>query len=163
VTAKASETGRRFHIRDALVRKGTETVTNGQPITLTAGTVSYTSNNVNQLTTSGYAYDADGNMTSFKTPDGYAATATYDAENRLSTVTYTDSNNIQHNYSFTYDADGLIAKQVIDGVETRFVRAGYLILQERDASNNVTRSYVWDGISPGGPFDFAQGRRWRVA
>ena len=129
--------------------KTKEVITNGgAPGYLTNKTFAF--NNVNQLTSTGYSYDADGNMTSFKTPDGYAATATYDAENRLKTVSYTDLHSVQHNYAFTYNADGLIAKQVIDGVETRFVRAGYLILQERDASNNVTRSYVWDGVSPGG-------------
>ena len=106
---------------------------------------------MNQLTTSGYAYDADGNMTSFKTPEGYAATATYDAENRLKTVSYTDSHSVQHNYAFTYDADGLIAKQVIDGVETRFIYDNqYNVLQERNSSNAVTRSYIWDPTAPGG-------------
>jgi len=126
-----------------------ETITNAEaPGYLPNKTFAF--NNVNQLTTTGYTYDDDGNMTSFITPEGYAATAMYDAENRLKTAAYTDGNNITHDYSFFYNADGILAKQVIDGVETRFVRAGYLILEERNASNNVTRSYVWDGVSPGG-------------
>jgi len=34
--------------------------------------------------------------------------------------------------------------------ETQFVSSGGLALQERDVNNAVTRSYVWDGVSPGG-------------
>jgi RHS repeat-associated protein len=34
--------------------------------------------------------------------------------------------------------------------ETRFVRdTNFNVLQERDSSNNVTRAYIWDEISPG--------------
>lgn len=127
-----------------------ETITNGEALSIPWNTKTYSYNNVNQLTNAGYSYDDDGNMASFTTSEGYAATATYDAENRLKTVSYTDAQNVQHNYSFTYSGDGLLAKQVIDGVETRFIRAGFLCLQERDSSNNVSRAYVWDGVSPGG-------------
>jgi len=36
-------------------------------------------------------------------------------------------------------------------VETRFVRdINFNALQERDNTNTVTRSYVWDEVSPGG-------------
>jgi len=123
-----------------------ETVTNGNPgFTTNAATYSY--NNVNQLTHAGCSYDADGNMTQW-TINGIQYTATYDAENRLKTVDYNDGT--AHHAEFTYNADNFIAKQVIDGVETRFVRNGYLCLQERDGNNIVTRSYVWDSISPGG-------------
>jgi len=94
-----------------------------------------------------FTYDTDGNMTTFYTPDGYTATATYDAENRLRTVTYNDG--AQHSYAFYYDAYGLLAKQTVDSVETRFVRDGFLCVQERDNSNNVDRAYVW-GLNKGG-------------
>ena len=35
-------------------------------------------------------------------------------------------------------------------METRFVRNGFTLLQERDSSNNVTRSYSFDPTAPGG-------------
>lgn len=90
-------------------------------------------------------------MTNGFTPGGYAFTAQYDAENRLTNISYTDNNNVTHTASFIYDANGFIAKQVVDGVETRFVRdTNFNVLQERDSTNAVTRSYVWDEVSPGG-------------
>ncbi len=136
--------------------RDTETITNGQPMSLTNNLVNYNYNNVNQLTNSTnpartYTYDADGNMTSWLTPDGYAATATYDAENRLSTVSYTDSQSVQHSCQFFYSGDGLLAKQFIDGVETRFIRDdNFNVVQERDSSNAVSRSYFWNPKAPGG-------------
>lgn len=128
-----------------------ETVFNNVSAVLGNSIKTYSYNNLNQLTSSGYAYDADGNMTNGFTPAGYAFAAQYDAENRLTSISYTDSNNVTHTASFIYDADGFIAKQVIDGVETRFVRdTNFNVLQERDSTNTVTRSYVWDEVSPGG-------------
>ena len=128
-----------------------ETVFNNVSAVLGNSTKTYSYNNLNQLTNSGYAYDADGNMTSGYTPDGYAFTAQYDAENRLTSISYTDANNVTHTASFIYSADNMIAKQIIDGVETRFVRdTNFNVLQERDSTNTVTRSYVWDSIAPGG-------------
>jgi RHS repeat-associated protein len=56
-----------------------------------------------------------------------------------------------HSAAFTYGYDGFLAKQVVDGVETRFVRGtGFLCLQERDSLSSVTRSYAWDSVSAGG-------------
>jgi RHS repeat-associated protein len=136
--------------------RDTETITNGLSINLTSNLVTYNYNNVNQLTNSTsptrtYSYDADGNMTSWVTPDGYMVTATYDAENRLTYAAFTDSQNVQHSYAFYYSGDGLLAKQVIDGVETRFVRDdNFNVVQERDGSNTVSRSYAWNPDAPGG-------------
>ena len=128
-----------------------ETIFNNVSAVLGNSVKTYTYNNLNQITSSGYAYDADGNMTNGYTPDGYAFTASYDAENRLTNISYTDSNNVTHTASFIYSADNMIAKQVVDGVETRFVRdINFNNLQERDANNNVTRSYVWNPTAPGG-------------
>jgi len=133
-----------------------ETVTNGEPITnFTANMTTYSYNNVNQLlsTTSpaqAFGYDDDGNMTAGYTPDGYPFTATYDGENRLSSIDYTDGESVPHHTDFYYCADGFMAKQVVDDVETRFVRDGLLTLQERDGNNSITRSYVWDRQAPGG-------------
>ncbi len=134
--------------------RDTETTTNGTPITnIAAKLTTYNYSNINQLLSTlgpiqAFVYDADGNMTTGYTPDGYAYTATYDAENRLKTIDY--NNGAAHHTDFYYSADGFLARQVVDGVETRFVRSGYSLLQERDGSNNVNRAYVWDPKAPGG-------------
>ncbi|HEX9859628.1 MAG TPA: hypothetical protein VGB23_00380, partial [Nitrospirota bacterium] len=68
---------------------------------------------------------------------------------------------IPHTARFFYGFDGFMYRQIVNGTETRFVLSlpspggrgagrGSLVLQERDAANLVTRSYVWDGVSPGG-------------
>ena len=68
---------------------------------------------------------------------------------------------IPHTARFFYGFDGFMYRQIVNGTETRFVLSlpspggrgagrGSLVLQERDVNNAVTRSYVWDGISPGG-------------
>ena len=87
-----------------------ETVFNNVSVVLGNSTKTYSYNNLNQLTNTGYSYDADGNMTNGFTPDGYAFTAQYDAENRLTNISYTDSSNAFHSATFTYDANGFIAK-----------------------------------------------------
>ena len=65
----------------------------------------------------------------------------------MKSVTYSGGS---HTYLFYYGADGMLAKQTVDGTETRFVRVGGLCLQERTTSNTVTNAYVWDMQSPGG-------------
>ena len=136
--------------------RGSETITNGTPITnFTAGLTTYNYNAVNQLLATAapnrlFNYDADGNMTTGYTPDGYQYTATYDAENRLKSIDYTDGESVAHHTDYYYSGDGLLARQVVDGMETRFVRDGFTLLQERDSSNNVTRSYSFDPTAPGG-------------
>lgn len=134
--------------------RDSETVTNGTPITnFTANQTIYSYNTVNQLLSTltpnkAFTYDADGNMTSGYTPDGYQFTTTYDGENRLKSLDYNDGT--AHHIDYFYSADGFLAKQLVDGLETRFVRSGYSLLQERDSTNNVTRSYVWNPQAPGG-------------
>jgi RHS repeat-associated protein len=123
-----------------------ETVTNGQPmLTFTDGETKLSYDSVNQITgSSSYTFDADGNMTKW-TAGGISYTATYDAENRLVSVS-----SASHSATFTYGYDGFLVKQVVDGVETRFVNAGGLCMQERNSSNTVTRVFVWDPSAPGG-------------
>lgn len=77
-------------------------------------------------------------------------TAAYDGESRLKAIDYTDGSSVAHHTDYFYSADGFLARQVVDGVATRFVRDGFLTLQERDGANNVTRAYVWDPRAPGG-------------
>ena len=136
--------------------RDTETVTNGSPITnFTANLTTYSYNDVNQLLSmtspaQAFAYDADGNMTAGYTPEGYQFTAAYDGENRLKSIDYTDGQSVAHHTDFNYGADGFLAKQVVDGVETRFIRNGYSLLQERDGSNAITRVFIRDPSAPGG-------------
>lgn len=83
-----------------LIRK--ETITTGDLIdNFVAGTMTYANNSLNQLVSTTnpnrtYLYDDDGNMTHGYTPEGYALTMTYDAENRLTSAQYTDSSAIIH-------------------------------------------------------------------
>ena len=90
---------------------------------------------------------ADGNMISGYTQDGKQFTATYDYENRLTSIKCNDGS---YSAYFTYDSNGYISKEVVDGVTTTFVRDGYTLLQERDGSNNVTCTYLWNPNAPGG-------------
>ena len=125
-----------------------ETVTNGAAMSLPVGSIAYgTANSVNQLPDC--TYDNDGNMTGWWA-NFVAYTAEYDAENRLASVLSDDQRLGSHSYAFTYNADGALAKQVVDGVETRFVLDGFNVLEERNASNAVTRSFAWDPTAPGG-------------
>lgn len=138
-----------------------ETVTNGEPITsFIEGLTTYNHNNVNQMTDSDgttgprtYTHDDDGGMTQGYTPEGYPFTATYDAEDRLISISYTDSGSVVHETHYTYGADGLLyqIRKVDGGTEsiTRIVRAGFLPIQERDGNDNIIREYVW-GPSMGG-------------
>ncbi|HDH04695.1 MAG TPA: hypothetical protein ENH01_03135 [Nitrospirae bacterium] len=136
----------------------TETITTGTAIdTFTEGLKTYDYNNVNQLLNStnpaeAFTYDDDGNMTQGYTPDGYQFTATYDAENRLTSLTYNGS--INHETKYYYSGDDMLAKvkKYENGSlvsDTRFIRAGFLPIQERDASNAVIREYTW-GLNMGG-------------
>ncbi len=141
--------------------RSSETVTNGNPITSFQNElITYNYNKVNQLLSStnpakAFTYDEDGNMTQGYTPEGYVFTAVYDAENRLKSVEYTDSSSVVHKTEYLYSGDSFLAemKKYDNGVmvsDTRFVRDGFLPLQERDASNNVVREYVWGQNMGGG-------------
>ncbi|HXN74379.1 MAG TPA: RHS repeat-associated core domain-containing protein [Candidatus Acidoferrales bacterium] len=59
------------------------------------------SSTTNQVTTTGYSYDASGNMTSEPTPIGY--TYSYDAENHLTQAAGTSSGT----WNYVYDGHGL--------------------------------------------------------
>ncbi|MBI5101369.1 MAG: hypothetical protein HZB33_05995 [Nitrospirae bacterium] len=148
-----------------------ETVTNGTPITsFIEGVTTYDNNSLNQLLAASnpnrtFIYDDDGNMTQGYTPDGYTLTMTYDAENRLKTAEYTDSSSVVHRTEYSYSGDNLLAevKKYTDGSlisDTRYVRAGFLPVQERDGSNAVMREYTWGqnyGGGIGGLLNLKQG------
>jgi RHS repeat-associated protein len=141
--------------------KGTETITNGLPIdNLVTDTTNYTPNNLNQIASSTnpartYGYNSDGNMTTAFTPDGYQMALVYDAENRLTSAQFTDGQGRIHLTNYYYSGDGLLARMTKKLANTltsdiRYVRAGFLPVQERDGNNNVTREYLWGKNMGGG-------------
>jgi RHS repeat-associated protein len=123
----------------------------------------YDNNNLNQLLqitknqgpeTTNLIYDANGNMTQGYTPQGYEFSAVYDAENRLKSLEYTDSQGIVHTTVNTYRADSFLIKiekfqNHVRMTEVNFVGEGFLPIQERDGNNNIIREYVW-GLNLGG-------------
>jgi RHS repeat-associated protein len=101
-----------------------------------------------------FVYDDDGNMIQGHTPDGYVFTADYDAENRMTSLEYTDSSSVVHRTEYRYSGDGFLAvirkfenSTLVD--EIRIVRDGLLAVQERDENNAVVREYTW-GLNLGG-------------
>ncbi len=140
--------------------RSSETITNGNPITSFQNElITYNYNKVNQLLSStnpakNFTYDYNGNMTQGYTPEGYAFTASYDAENRLKSLEYTDSGGVVYRTEYIYSGDSFLAemKKYENGAlvsDTRFVRDDFLVLQERDGGNNVVREYTW-GLDMGG-------------
>jgi RHS repeat-associated protein len=141
--------------------RDTETITNGEAMpALSNSMVASQYNPANQLLSSTdpnrvYTYDDDGNMTQGYTPGGYAVAMAYDAANRLISAEYTDGGGVVHRAEYGYRGDGFLARvlRYEDGVpvdERRFVRAGFLTVQERDGNNAVIREYVWNPYAPGG-------------
>lgn len=138
-----------------------EIVTNGLPmVALSPGLEEMQVNELNQVASAGnpartYHYDADGNMTQGYTPDGYVWTAIYDAENRLTSITFTDAGGIVHYTRYEYlgnDLVGLVRRSQ-NGVlqeEMRIVRDGLLLILERNGENAVQREYIWRGDGLGG-------------
>jgi len=137
-----------------------ETITNGSPIaSFQDELVTYDYNKVNQLLSATspartFAHDDDGNMTQGYTPEGFVFTASYDAEDRLRSLEYTDGNAVVRKTEYFYSGDWMLAqvKKYEDGNlvnDTRIVRDGFLALQERDANNNVVGEYTW-GLNYGG-------------
>jgi len=106
--------------------------------TVTAGTAF--SNSVvvntatNQITTAGYSYDANGNMTD----DGQNALI-YDAENRI--VSDADGSGTA---TYTYRAEGLRAQKILNGTTTNYVYLGDQLLAEY-ANGVLTEEYVYLG------------------
>ena len=100
-------------------------------------------NGLNQDT--GYTYDGNGNLT-----NNSGRTLTYDIENRLIAVSGPT------NATFEYDPNGTLAKQVINGVETRFLYNDSELIGELDSNNNILRRYV-HGIGVDKPIAWYEG------
>jgi RHS repeat-associated protein len=140
--------------------RGSETVSNGLSLTFSNQLVTYNYNALNQVLTSTppsqvFAYDDDGNMTRGYTSSNYVFTAAYDAENRLKSLVYTDGSGVVCSNQYVYSGNWFLAqvKEYQNGAlsnDTRFVRVGYLPVQERSVNNTVTREYAWGANTGGG-------------
>lgn len=99
----------------------------GNQVTVSAST--------NHITTTGYSYDANGNITN----DG-ANTLTYDAENRMLTSTGSGSG------SYSYDGNGLRLSKTSSGATTVYIFDGTDVLAEYASGSqpsNPAREYVY--------------------
>jgi RHS repeat-associated protein len=92
----------------------------------------------NRITTSGYGYDANGNMTN----DG-SNTLSYDAENHLLT-----SSGSLGSGTYTYDGNGLRVKKVSGSTTTVYAFSGTRVVAEYvngATPTSPTREYVYSG------------------
>ncbi len=108
-----------------------------------SGSTTLTYNNVNELTNSGFVYDADGELVS----DG-ARSYSWDAENRLVGISYTAHQG--QKTSFSYDGLGrrvAITETPVSGAPTttRYIWCGTQICQSRTGSGAVNRLYYDEG------------------
>ncbi|RDH43688.1 RHS repeat domain-containing protein [Zooshikella ganghwensis] len=99
-------------------------------------------------------FDKAGNMIKGITVKGAVFEAKYDAENRLTEITFTDQEGVKHKRQYRYFYNSFLAEiQHYQNDKltqtTRFVREDNLALQERDAENTVKRHYIW-GLNKGG-------------
>jgi RHS repeat-associated protein len=96
------------------------------------------STTTNRITTGGYGYDANGNMTN----DGQN-TLTYDAENHLLT-----SGGTLGSGTYTYDGNGLRVKKVSGSTTTVYSFSGSKVIAEYingAAASSPTREYIYSG------------------
>ncbi|HVR82813.1 MAG TPA: RHS repeat-associated core domain-containing protein, partial [Planctomycetota bacterium] len=106
--------------------------------TALAWTAAYNGNNqVQSLAGQTFQYDSNGNLIS----DG-ARTYSWDAENRLLAIGYPGGQQT----TFTYDGLGRrVSVTSVQGVTTRYLWSGGNIVQSRDGSDSVLRSYYPEG------------------
>jgi len=93
----------------------------------------------NQITSTGYAYDASGNATN----DGFN-TLVYDAENHAVSVSNTGAS-----AAYSYDANSLrVQKAVTGGTSTVYIFSGSKVIAEYDngaAVGSPSREYIYSG------------------
>lgn len=110
-----------------------------------------------------YTYDANGNLTSSLSPDGWATAYSYDGQNRLVGQVNPDGEAIAYAYSdagdlisqtsssgesfaFAYDgAHRLISATDADGVSIAYTYTGPWVATETDGAGNTT-SYAYDAM-----------------
>jgi RHS repeat-associated protein len=141
-------------------QRASETFSAGPDLNYSADQLTtYEYNALDQLihagTFDGFVYDEAGNLTGGYTPQGDAFEATYDAENRMTSIAYADEGGIVHRTEFVYRADNFLIQirkyaNSILTADTRIVRSGSLALQDRDGANQITREYTWGADMGGG-------------
>jgi RHS repeat-associated protein len=90
----------------------------------------------NHINSSGYGYDASGNMTN----DGYN-TLVYDAENRVTSATNSGASG-----TYTYDGNGLRVEKVSSSTTTVYIFSGSKVIAEYDNGAGVgspSREYIY--------------------
>lgn len=113
-----------------------QTPTSGSPPTNSVAINTAT----NQISGTGYSYDANGNMTG----DG-ANALTYDADNRAVSVSGPYGSG-----SYTYDGNGLRVKKLSGGTSTVYVFSGAKVVAEYDngaAPSSPSREYIYSGTT----------------
>ena len=108
---------------------------NGNRLTADAQTLTF--NKANQITTTGYAYDAAGNLTAHPSVDGAAGTMTYTAADQLASVTKSGAT-----FTYTYagsDNTELIS-QTVPGALTIGYTYGRTTAQGVPVVETLTRS-----------------------
>ena len=108
----------------------------------------------NRITTSGYAYDAAGNLT-----DDTAHTYAYDAENKIKTVDGVAN-------TFVYDGEGRRVKMYFPlGEQVRFVYGigGQLVMEFDTATGALKREYVYGSGGLLATIDSADGTQYMTA
>jgi RHS repeat-associated protein len=95
-------------------------------------------NSNNRISSSGYSYDAAGNMTGYPNPAGGTNTLTYDADSRI--VNWNGSAAL-----YTYDGDGERVRKDVAGGWTEYIHADGQPLAQVDNLNNWQDSIYANG------------------
>jgi RHS repeat-associated protein len=105
---------------------------------------SYVVGNQNQYVSDSdeqFAYDANGNLTSY-TKGNTSKQYVFDYSNRMISAQITRDGDT-HSLQFEYDPLGRRSARVEDSNRTEYVYDGAQIIQERNSSGDVTREYIW--------------------
>jgi RHS repeat-associated protein len=140
-------------------QRGSETISGATHGRYADKSTAYTYNKLNQLISSDYPYrrfryDLDGNLIQGYTPAGRLFTASYDPQNRLKTMEFTDQNGNVNTTIYYYAGNVLIQVKKYKNADlvsdSRYIYDGFLTLQERDSDNLVINEYAWGLGNSGG-------------
>ncbi|MGR4021367.1 RHS repeat-associated core domain-containing protein [Vibrio harveyi] len=116
-------------------------------------------NELNQITewngdANAFLYDEDGNPIRGILDDGVPFEAEYDAENRLTKLSFTKGSTI-YREEFVYAYNHMLTHYKLYKNKTlvedkKFVRFGLIELQQRNAHGQVVQEYAWDKLAAGG-------------
>lgn len=141
--------------------RSSEVVSNGLIFNHTnSQQILYSHNALNQVTNSTspnqeFGYDFDGNLTRSYTPKSELLISSYDAENRLRSVVFTNGSGGVLRFEHKYNHVGFVGEtrsysnEVLTGT-SRLIREGVLVLEERDNGNQRLRAHYWGRGMGGG-------------